>query len=133
LTNKKLENLDLENIIEEMKDLGGTVKSKLFSFLKVLLQHLLKNTYALDGKGNSNSWDATILNSQQGISKILKNNPSLKNYLFEIIDEAYEDARESAIIETQKSYIAEEDFPEECPWSFEELFPYIKKKIKKKE
>lgn len=124
--------LDLENILEEFKDLGGSVKSKLFSFLKVLLQHLLKNTFAIEGKGNSTSWDATIINCQNSISKILKENPSLKNYLLTIIDEAYEQARETAIVETQKSYIFEEDFPEDCPWTIDELFPYLKKKNKQK-
>lgn len=126
LKKRKFDRLDLENIIEEIEALGRSDKAKLYNLLVVLLQHLLKNNYALDMKGNSRSWDSTILNSRMGIQKLLKVSPSLKPIIKEIIDEAYEQARELALIETD--ILKEDLFPETCPWNLKEIFPDLEKK-----
>jgi hypothetical protein len=126
LKKNKFDKLDIENVIEEIEALGRSDKTKLYNLLVVLLQHLLKNNYALENKGNSTSWDSTILNSKIGIQRLLKSSPSLKTILKNIIDDAYEQARELALIETD--ILKEDLFPETCPWSLKEIFSDLEKK-----
>lgn len=120
LKKNKFDKVDLENVIEEIEALGRSDKRKLYSLLVVLLQHLLKNSYTIENKGNSKSWDATIFNSKIGIQHLLKDSPSLKPILKEILDDAYSEARELAIIETNSGH-KEEIFPTQCPWELEEI------------
>lgn len=117
----ELTKLDLEHIIEEIESLGKSDRRALYSQLVVLFQHLLKNTYVPEQKGNSRSWDATIFNTRKGIQKILKESPSLKKEFVKMFDEAYSEARQLAIIETNSLYMHEEKFPLECPWSLNEI------------
>lgn len=126
LKNKKFDKLDLENIIEEIETLGRSDKRKLYNLLVCLLQHLLKNEYTPENKDNSKSWDSTILNSRVGIKQLLKDSPSLKPFLKEIIDDSYKQARELAIIETD--ILKDDVFPESCPWNLNEILPEIEKK-----
>jgi hypothetical protein len=114
--------VDLEHLVEEIESLGRSDKKKLYSFILVLLQHLLKEIYTPENKGNSKSWEATILNCRIGIKNLLQDSPSLKRELTSsLIDETYSQAREIAIIETSKTYIQEEIFPEKCPWTLKEI------------
>ena len=118
LRNKEIEQLDFENLIEEIESLGRSNKSSLRSFLIRLMVHLLKIKYAYHQKGNSKSWESSILDSRRQIKYLLKDSPSLKNYLKEVFDQCYQDARESSSLET---CIREEIFAKECPWTIEEI------------
>lgn len=116
--NKEMEQLDIENLIEEIESLGRSNKSSLCSHLSRLMIHLLKMQYAFEQKGNSKSWDSSIFHSRREIRLLLRNSPSLNNYLPSILDECYQDAREGACIETSLKL---EIFPEKCPWTIEEI------------
>lgn len=121
LQNKEFDKLDMVNLIEEIESLGRSYKKSLQSHLTVLIQHILKNTFTPDMKGNSRSWDVTIFHTRKSILKLIKESPSLKGLLPEILEESFRDAREYAIIETGSSYIREDLFPEECPWTLNEI------------
>lgn len=121
LKKKEYSKLDLDNVIEELESLARKDKRSLKNHLKVLLQHILKNTYTPELKGNSRSWDATIFNVRKSIIDLLEDSPSLKPHLSKMLHEAYSDGRELAIIETGSSYIREDLFPEECPWTINEI------------
>jgi len=114
----EIEELDIENLIEEIEDLGRSNKSSLSSYLVRLMTHLLKMRYAYQQKGNSKSWESSILGSRYQIKYILRDSPSLKNYIKEVFKECYQDARELASLET---CIREEVFPKVCPWTIEEV------------
>ena len=121
LKSGKFEKVDLYHIIEEIESLGRSDKRALKSYLIVLLQHLLKNTYTPDKKGNSRSWDATILNARVGIQSLLKDSPSLKKEILNILKESYEIALELALVETNSIYTEEKIFPKKCPWTIKEI------------
>ena len=108
--------LDVDHLIEEIKSLGRSERDKLESFLTVLLMHMLKIKYQ-SGK-HTRSWDLSIKNSKHKAKKVLKENPSLKPKLQEIIKEAYFSARLEAAIETG---LAEKIFPKECPWEIKDI------------
>lgn len=116
--------IDAEHLIEELEDMGKSNLRELRSRFVVLIAHLLKWEYQLKQLQNrwenyvGGSWISTISGQRVHISGILKQNPSLKRLLSEVIVDAYPDALELAIEETglQKS-----TFPTECPYTIEQL------------
>ena len=123
----RLDDLDIRNLVEEIESLGRNDKRSLSSQTVVLLTHLLKLKYQPHGQGNSKSWHSSVLNSTREIKKLIKDSPSLKNELIKEFSEAYEDAKQSASVETGLDITI---FPKACPWTIEELFPELYKKPK---
>jgi hypothetical protein len=94
--------VDWENLLEELADLGKSERRALESLLTRLLEHLLKLTYWQSQRDyNQAGWKKEIRNFRIQIKKILKESPSLKLYLREILQECYLDARNLLIDETE--------------------------------
>jgi hypothetical protein len=93
-----LQELDIENLIEEIESLGKQQRQELRNRLGVLLGHLLKWHYQPEAR--SKSWRATIREQRQQIQRHLKENPSLKPYLSEAIEIAYQTGLNLVDIET---------------------------------
>ena len=116
LRNKRMNELDFDNIIEEMEALGRSEKHELINRLSVLLSHLLKWQYQPTMRGHS--WVYSI-KEQRKQSKIhLKDNPSLKSKLDDILIDAYDVAISKAAKETT---LDEKEFPQECPYTFDQI------------
>ena len=116
LQKKRFSELDLQNLIEEVKDMGASEKRALESRLIELLMHLLKWQFQPEWQGNS--WLHSINKQRISIKRLLKNNPSLTYQLKERVDELYPDAREYACYETR---LALEIFPAQCPYTLEQI------------
>jgi hypothetical protein len=102
--------LDLENLIEEVVDLGRRDKRKLENLLTRLIEHLLKLAYwDAERERNIGHWQGEIRTFRKQIKKELRDSPSLKNYCHEIFEECYQDARE---IVRDKSQLPIEHFPQ---------------------
>lgn len=96
-----LDQLDWENLILELEDLGNSQKHELESRLLVLFEHLLKLAYWQEEREyNSRGWKGTIIEQRKQIQKLLKRNPSLKSFWLEIFSETYQDARDITIVKT---------------------------------
>jgi len=94
--------VDWQNLLEELADLGKNNRRALESLLTRLLEHLLKLTYWQSQRDyNQAGWKKEIRNFRIQIKKILKESPSLKLYLREILQECYLDARNLLIDETE--------------------------------
>lgn len=122
LRNKKFTEIDIENIAEEIESLGGSLKDSLYSHLVRYFQHRLKIIYTPEKKGNSISWDMSILTSKQRIKRLIKKNPALKNELLNDFTEAYKESVGRAAIDSDED---ENFFPDECPWTIEEILKEI--------
>ena len=95
LKNREFNALDLDNLIEEVSDLSRRDKKKLKSLLRNLFEHLLKLTYwQTEIPYNRLHWKREIRNFRKQIKDELEDSPSLKNYLNDILEECYEDAKE---------------------------------------
>lgn len=116
LKNLDFSHLDISHLIEEIESLGRSERRTLESYLEILLMHMLKVTY--QPKKHTKSWDLSIKNSRQKFKKVLKQNPSLKPKLPDILTDAYESARLDAAVDTG---LDETAFPVSCPWSLEEI------------
>ena len=112
----RLTDLDIFNLIEEIKDMGRSEKNALESNLIVLLMHLLKWKYQPEKQ--SGSWRRSIREHRRRILKAFKNSPSFKRYLEVVFDESYQEARKQAADETELSL---NTFPKNCPFKIEEI------------
>jgi hypothetical protein len=109
-------NIDWENLIEEIEDIGRSECRSLENNLIVVLTHLLKWQYQPDFR--SGSWKGSIVEHRRRIRKALKESPSLKSYLEEVFAECYLDAVEQASAETE---LPVETFPGECLYTSAEV------------
>lgn len=108
--------LDLLNLIEEIESLGKQERQELRNRLSILIGHLLKWEY--QPQYRSRSWLATIRVQRRDTLRLLKDNPSLKSYLKDLVSEAYENGRDLAMGETD---LPEETFPKICLYSVTEI------------
>jgi len=108
--------LDLLNLIEEIESLGRQERQEVRNRLSVLTGHLLKWEYQPEQR--SRSWLATIRVQRRETLKLLSDNPSLKPYLEEALQEAYQNGRDLASGETNLSL---SNLPKECSYTLEEM------------
>ena len=108
--------LDIENLVEEIEALGKRDRRAIKSRLEILIMHLLK--WQLQSSQRSRSWKSTVTEQRLRIQDLLTDSPSLKNYLFEILPEAYKNGRKLASDETGLTL---DVFPETCLYSYEQL------------
>ena len=87
LKEKKFNELDTENLIEELEDLGRERKNKVESLLRQIIIHLLLLEYwSQESQYNASHWKAEITEFRFQINGILTKN--LQNFLvsrFELI------------------------------------------------
>jgi hypothetical protein len=109
--------LDLENIAEEIEDVGKSEKRELANRMALLLAHLLKWQHQPERRGAS--WERTIREQRRAIQRRLAETPSLNASLKNNPwwSDAWSDAVSDAAKETSLS-----DFPEACPWAVDEIF-----------
>ena len=112
---RALDQLDLENLIEEIEDMGRREKRAIESNLRVVLLHLLKWKY--QAQNRSGSWSGSIAEHRIRIRKALQDSPSLKNFMLEIFPEAYQDASKLASLETG---LDKDIFPFLCEWTLQQ-------------
>ena len=111
----KLENLDVENLLEEIEAMARKERVALESNLEILWMHLLK--YQFQVNKCTSSWRYTIDEHRSRILKSLKVSPSLKPYLKQVFDDCYQEGRRKASIETGLDIST---FPMRSPFSQEE-------------
>ena len=101
--------VDLDNLIEELEDMGKSQKRTVKSLLIRLFEHLLKLTYwNVERERNEGHWKGEIRTFRREIKDELKDSPSLKPYILEIFDQCYQDARTEA---SDRSQLAIDIFP----------------------
>jgi hypothetical protein len=108
--------LDLDNLIEEISDMGRNNRREVFSRLKVLLMHLLKWKYQPEKRTNSST--NTIDEQREQLELIFNDSPSLKPYLADIFSECYQKAVRSAVNETN---LPKQACPVDCPFTQEQV------------
>ncbi|MDJ0580162.1 DUF29 domain-containing protein [Crocosphaera sp.] len=116
LQERKLKDLDIPNLIEEISDMGISQKKAVKSNLKILLCHLLKYKYQPEKR--SKSWLSTIFEHRDRLEDDFSDSPSLKRYFGEVFEPCYQKARKQASIETG---LPLEIFPINCPFTHEKV------------
>ncbi|MDD1422891.1 DUF29 domain-containing protein [Dolichospermum sp. ST_sed3] len=112
----RFDEVDLENLIEELEDLGSEKKNAVVSLLEQVIRHLLLLQYWQEEyERNGYHWQGEIVNFRNQLKRRLTGN--LRNYLTQEMLEIYADALEYVKVKTKFQV----DFPEKCPYSLEQL------------
>ena len=112
----RFDEVDLENLIEELEDLGSEKKNAVVSLLEQVIRHLLLLQYWQEEyERNGYHWQGEIVNFRNQLKRRLTGN--LRNYLTQEMLEIYADALEYVKVKTKFQV----DFPEECPYTLEQL------------
>ncbi|MCC5631194.1 DUF29 domain-containing protein [Nostoc sphaeroides CHAB 2801] len=109
-------NVDWENLIEEIADMGRSERRSLKSNLIVILVHLLK--WQFQPEKRSGSWEGSIIEHRRRVKEALDDSPSLKSYIESVFAECYAQAVKQAKAETG---LLVESFPLVCPYQLPEV------------
>ncbi len=116
LKQKKLNELDLENLIEELEALSRTDKARVKSLLEQIIRHLLLLQYWQEEYDrNSYHWECEIINFRNQLKRYLTAN--LRNHLAEEKLNLYQDALKYV----QRKTKFQVDFPEKCSYTLDQL------------
>jgi hypothetical protein len=114
LSEGRFAELDIENLVDEVRDLSKRERDRLLSSVRLIVHHLLKWDYQPERR--SRSWQITIQRERVHIIRYLKDSPSLKRYLTDAwLDETYVVANLNAEKETGLK------FPADCPYSISDV------------
>ncbi|MFM6630109.1 MAG: DUF29 domain-containing protein [Microcystis panniformis] len=113
---KRFDALDLDNLIEELEDLGNEKKFRVASFLQQIIRHtLLLQFWTREREYNQVHWKAEIVSFKDQLKRYLTTN--LRKYLEQEFDNIYEDAVRYVRQKTDNQV----NFPDTCPYSLAEL------------
>jgi Domain of unknown function DUF29 len=121
LRKRCLSEIDVENLAEEVADMGKRDRREMDSYLTRLILHMLKwqmqpaLRYSQSGRS---SWLNSIVHSRLMLEKIFKQSPSLRRLAEESVAEVYPGAVREASVQTQ---IDRKNFPQNCPYSLAQL------------
>lgn len=90
---RDIDDMDWDNLLDEIEDMRASQKRALDSYLQRLIEHVLKLKYwEAERDRCRQSWMVEVSNFRSRINRILKKNPSLKNYVANEYDDIYQDA-----------------------------------------
>ncbi|MCW6037394.1 DUF29 domain-containing protein [Spirulina subsalsa FACHB-351] len=116
LKHNRLEELDQQHLIEELEELGRREKKSVERFLEQIIRHLLLLQYwHSESEYNANHWKAEIMSFRGQLNEDLTQN--LQNHLQENQANIYVKALN--YVRQKTGYTVQ--FPEECPYSLEQL------------
>ena len=116
LKSKRFNQLDLENLIEELEDLGSEKRNAVESLLEQVIRHLLMCQYWLEeAEYNGNHWRAEIIGFRSQLERRLTTN--LRNYLASRLPKIYQ----AALKYVRQKTGFKVGFPKECPYNLEQL------------
>ena len=116
LRQRRLNELDIDNLIEELESMGASEKRELVNRLSQLLMHLLKWEYQPRFRGRS--WKDSIEDQRQEIKENLEDSPSLRYKIDELMPRIYNNARRKFRHETG---LQEKILPPSVPYTFNQI------------
>ena len=118
LKDRKFDQVDWDDLIEEIEDMGNRYHDRLLDKMKTLIAHLLKWQFQPERQGNS--WRNTIRTQRDEIPDLFEDMPSLKTDLDkpEWLQKAWQRSVKKASVETYKPV---SDFPQQPIWTVEQI------------
>lgn len=115
LSDRQLQEIDYDNLIEELESLGRSEKRTVESLMKQLLIHLLLYQYwTMEQERNANHWSIEILTFRDQLNEELAAK-TIYNYLVENLDKIYQSAMKLASKKSQLS------LPDKCPYTLQQI------------
>lgn len=111
----RLDELDVENLIEELESLSKKDRNKAVSLLEQVIRHLLLLQYwSEEYQNNSADWEAEIVSLRTQLIRHLTTN--LRQPLEQELNLIYQDALRYVIKKTRLN-----TFPTTCPYTLKQL------------
>ncbi|WP_375513327.1 DUF29 domain-containing protein [uncultured Nostoc sp.] len=123
----RFNDINWEHLLIELEHMGKSEKRSFISNLTILIAYLLMLTVQSDAPEMiKTSWYSSVTENRFRVKKDLSENPSFKNYITEVIFQAYADARKLAIKESKKAKLGvrkptDTEYPFNCPFLIEQL------------
>jgi hypothetical protein len=89
--------IDLEALAEEVESLGKRETRELESRLEVLVMHLLKWEHQPGRREEGHSWFDTIIEQRSALARLVRDNPSFRPRLPQVLSDIYPTARRRAM------------------------------------
>ncbi len=117
---RRFDELDLDNLIEEVDDLGGALKRSVLNTTAVILEHLLKLEHSPASEPR-NGWRASVREHRRRLRIDLT--PRLRQILQDELPGVYSMARDdaAAALRDHGEDGAADALPEACPYSLEQI------------
>jgi hypothetical protein len=112
----KFDLLDIQHLMEEIADMGGSVLNSFINHLAIAAAHLMKWQYQPERRGSS--WQITIKAQRELAQDILAENPSFKGKLEQIKRKV--DRNAMSIAARDMGDYADR-LPAECPYTIEQI------------
>ncbi|WP_448587429.1 DUF29 domain-containing protein [Thermocrinis sp.] len=136
LKEKHYDQVDWENLLEEIEDMAKSELRSVISYMAIILEHLYKweNFRATPEMGKS--WIKSINNARKEMEKLFEFSPSLRKRSQEESELAWRIAVKELVywfsdpdnrVWAEKFFgrlPTKKDFPEKCPYTFEQVFEY---------
>ena len=116
LKTRQLDQIDYDNLIEEVEDLSKNEKDNLEIHLENILRNLLRWKYLISERVND--WQVELFRNRIDIKRIVRDSPSLGQYIDSVLDECYETAR---LLAATQMGIDIETFPIDLPFTKENI------------
>jgi hypothetical protein len=115
LTNRQLDLIDYDHLIQELQELGNEQKRAVESLLEQVIRHLLLYQYWREEfERNANHWEAEIIGFRTQLRRRLTTN--LRNYLSHELPSIYCDALKYVKAKTKLNSL-----PTDCPYTLEQI------------
>ena len=136
LKEKRYEEVDWENLLEEIEDMGRSELRSVISYISIILEHLYKLENFKVSQEMGNSWIKSIINAREGLELMFDESPSLREKAQQELEKSWRIAVKRLIawfkypenIALAKQFFGgiptEKDFPDKCPYTFEQVLEY---------
>jgi hypothetical protein len=112
--------LDLEHLIEEVDDLGESLKRSVRSRLRTIIEHLLKRQHS-PARNPRAGWFDTILAQRSDLLDEIT--PSIRREVEDALADLYDRARQNAATSLRKhgERAAADALPATCPYTLDQI------------
>jgi hypothetical protein len=138
LKSKEFEFVDWENLLEEIEDMAKRHFESVISYMAVIMEHLYKWEKFRENEYMDSHWKKSINTARMEIADLFDDNPSLRRVAQEkeSLNKAWKRAVRRLVLwfdedenkNLAKKYFGrlptEEDFPKDCPYTFEQVMEY---------
>jgi hypothetical protein len=117
----RLRDLDVAHLIEEVEDLGASLKGMAFSRTQQIIRHLLKLQYSSAAEPRC-LWRQSIRDQRDELDLHLTK--SLRNLVQSTLETRYAVAHRRAAEDLTEYAESVEDLPETCPYTLEQILSH---------
>lgn len=117
---RRFGDLDLEHLIEEVEDLGDSLKRAVRSRIRTIIEHLLKLEHSPAREPRA-GWYDTIITQRSDLADELT--PSIRREVEPVLAELYDKARKNAETSLRKhgEAASARRLPQSCPYDFDQI------------